>query len=185
MITMTLRSLCKDKVALVKITGEKYENVIADVHDDYILVPSVEVPIDEEDQFIRELPQGRQEVYEVTNTIYYGTRFGSFEPHYEVNVRKVLKSSQKLKALGDSGHSIHITGNNSPVIIDSNGNYINIDTSSINNENVFEKLRESISKTAVGENKEKLLYSVDELEKAKGTPGYVKAYKSLMQVAKD
>ena len=55
----------------------------------------------------------------------------------------------------------------------------------VNNMNVFEKLRDSISINTDGENKEELLSSVNEMEKAKGTSEYANAYRSFMRVAKD
>lgn len=168
----------------MKANGEKYENILANVQDKLITIPNADAPIDEGDQFIRELPHGKQEIYEVINPKYYGS-IGGIQPHYQVDVRKVLKGNQRSKAQEDLSHRISINGNNSPVIINSNDNYINIDTSSINDGNVFEILREFISKNTFGENKEKIISSVDEMEKAKGTSGYVKAYKSFMQVAKD
>ena len=76
-------------------------------------------------------------------------------------------------------------GNNSPVTIDSKDNYINVTISSINDDNVFDELRECISKNVNSKNKEELLLSVDDLEKSKGTPGYIKAYQSFMGFAKD
>lgn len=181
---MNFSSICDDKVCLLKINGEKYENVLAHVQDKLILLPDTSVPIDEGDQFIRSLPNGRQETYEVINPRYYGDSIGGTEPHYQIDVKKVLKSNKEFKGQ-DSGHKINITGNNSPVTINSNGNYINVDISGINDENVFEELRKCISKYVNEEDKEKLLSSVDNLEKTKGTSEYTKAYKTFMQVAKD
>ncbi len=182
---MNFMHVCNDRVTLQKITGEKYENFLAHVQDDFILVPDDSVAIDEGDRFIRDLPHGRQEIYEVINPRYYGKGIGATQPHYQLDVRKILKSNNEARARGNSGHTIQITGNNSPVTINSNGNLINIDTNTINDENIFEKLREHISKSVDEENKEKILSSLEDLEKAKGTPAYTKAYKSFMQVAKD
>lgn len=182
---MSSRSTYNEKVTLLKINGEKYENIRANVQDDFIFVPGTSVPIDVEDQFLRDLPHGRQEVYKVVNPRYYGRSIGGTAPHYQIDVKKVLKNNKESKTKEDSGHAIHVTGNNSPVIINSTGNYINVDTSRINNDNVFEELRKCISKNVDDENKEKLLSSVDDLEIAKGTPGYIKAYKSFIQGAKD
>lgn len=86
---------------------------------------------------------------------------------------------------GNSAYTITVNGNNSPVIIDSNDNHIYTDMENVNNMNVFEKLRDSISINTDGENKEELLSSVNEMEKAKGTSEYANAYRSFMRVAKD
>lgn len=149
--------------------------------NNFILVPSTSILIEEGDLFVRDLPHGRQESYEVINPTYIGENFGT-EPHYQIDVRKVLKSN-KNKA--DSSHTISVMGNNSPVTIDSKDNYINVTISSINDDNVFDELRECISKNVNSKNKEELLLSVDDLEKSKGTPGYIKAYQSFMGFAKD
>lgn len=176
--------MCNDKVTLLKINGEIFENVLANVQDKIVFVPGSDVPIDEGDQFVRYLPHGRQEFYEVINPKYYVST-GGIESHYQVEVKKVLKSNERSKGSGETGHTIHIEGNNSPVTINSNDNYININTNKINDESVFEELREFILKNPVDENKEKLLASIDEMDKTKGTPAYTKAYKSFMKVAKD
>lgn len=182
---MVFSSICNDKVCLLKINGEKYENILAHVQDEFILILDTSVPIEEGDQFIRNLPNGRQETYEVVNPRYYSEEpISGTKPHYQIDVKKVLRSNKESKTQ-DSGHNINITGNNSPVTINSNGNYINVDINGINDENVFEELRKCISQSENGEKKEKLLSSVDDLERTKGTFEYTRVYKSFMQVAKD
>lgn len=181
---MSISSMCNDKIRLLKTNGDEHE-VLALVQDKLIFVSNTSVPIEEGDIFERDIPNGIKEVYEVINPKYFGTSIGGMQPHYQINVRKVLKNNKESKVKGDLGHEIHVTGNNSPVIINSKDNYTNVSISGINDENVFEELKKCISKNVDGANKEKLLSSVDDLEKAKGSNGYTKALKSFVQIAKD
>ncbi|MHB8102208.1 MAG: hypothetical protein ACYDEF_08545 [Methanosarcina sp.] len=181
---MNLKSSCNDKVCLLKSNGEKHDDILAMVQSKIIFIPDSSVPIEEGDKLTRVLPNGLEEVYEVTDRGYFGSHAG-LESHYQAKVKKVLNGKDESNIKGDSGHEIHITGNNSPVTINSKDNYINFTINGINDENLFEELRKYILKNVDVENKEKILSSVDNLEKAKGTNGYTKAFKSFVQVSKD
>jgi hypothetical protein len=181
---MSFDTLENDIVCLLKINGNKYENIKASVQVDKIFTSYTSTSIDEGDHLIRKLPNGKEEIFEVIDPVYY-SGLGPLEPHYEIEVRKISKINKESKIQENSGHTIHFTGNNSRVIINSTDNSINIDMSGINEGNVFEELKKCISKNTEGENRDNLLSSVDNLEKAKGTERYTNAFKSFVNIAKD
>lgn len=87
-----LRSICKDKVCLIKANGEKYEDISAQVGRDKILVPESKLPIEEGDKFTRTLPNGLEETYEVIDRGYFGGHPG-IEAYYGVTVRRVTQNA--------------------------------------------------------------------------------------------
>ena len=79
--------LPKEKIILVKETGEKVE-LLAHVQSDLVLVEDETANIEEEDLFIRTLPNGNEEYYKVIDRGFFG-RIGGIKAHYQAKVQKM------------------------------------------------------------------------------------------------
>lgn len=92
---MDIRDLYRDEVTLVKADGRKFPNIRAGVHADFInlLDDDDELPVEEGDVVLRQLPSGLKEEYSILDTMYHS---GSdiFPSRYKCTVRKRSKRSQ-------------------------------------------------------------------------------------------
>ena len=62
------QSLKNDRVTLVKKDGKRFENLSASVQTGLILTYNPEIPIEDGDQFERQLPSGIVDVYTVVDS---------------------------------------------------------------------------------------------------------------------
>jgi hypothetical protein len=169
-----------DKVILIKSDGRKYTDISASVQKDVIFIDDYSLPIEEEDKILRELPSGLTETYNVIDRGYYEA-FHSIPAHYEVKVEKETSNKKQSSEI----ISYNVVGNNSRININSNDNSLNLSTESLNEDNVFEKLRETINIKLNDKQKEDVFLSINELEQTKGSDKYATAYKSFIQKTKD
>ena len=96
----TVRAMYKDQVTLVKADGRTFPNIRASVHADFInLLDDGELPVEEGDLVLRQLPSGLKEEYSILETIYHsGTDI--FPSKYKCSVRKL--GSKRSQASGTS-----------------------------------------------------------------------------------
>jgi len=173
------RSISNDKVSLIKKSGEIITDIAASVQSDNIFIEGSSLPIEEGDTFSRVLPSGLTEKYIVIDSVFFES-IHRVPAHYQVKVEKqtsIKKPATESIVLNSYGHNARInycSTDNSTNVVDS-----------ITENNVFEKLRETIEQQVTSEDKDALLSSVDQLEQTKGTSKYNAAYKSFMQSAKD
>lgn len=73
-----------DKITLIKSDSRKYEDILADVQKNKIFIDDINLPIEEGDVIIRELPNKLKERYIVIDRCLYTGHLG----HYEVEVRR-------------------------------------------------------------------------------------------------
>lgn len=177
---MSFTHFMNDEVTLIKKNGELFRNIRALVQTNTILIDDVSIPIEEEDQIKRILPNGLKEKYLVIDRGYKGP-IGSFKAHYQVKVEKETKVKKEVK----NSTIYNVEGNNSRININSPDSSTNVIIDSINETNVFEKLRENIDLNCSKEEKQNLISQIDELERTKGTHEYTKVFKSFIQSAKD
>ena len=81
------QSLKNDRVTLVKKDGQRFENLSASVQTGLILTDNPEIPIEDGDQFERQLPSGIVDVYTVVDSGFQQS-FHSIPAHYQSKVRK-------------------------------------------------------------------------------------------------
>ena len=81
------QSLMNDRVTLVKKNGQRFENLSASVQTGLILTDNPEIPIEDGDQFERQLPSGIVDVYTVVDSRFQ-QRLHSMPAHYQSKVRK-------------------------------------------------------------------------------------------------
>lgn len=127
---MMLNSLHKDRITLIKKDGTKFENIQANVQTDKIFTYNTKIIVEEGDIFLRKLPNGKMEYYEVINPVFYN-RLGGIPDRYQIEVRKTTQPSKQPSI------NINATGN-AKVNVNSVDNSIN---NSFNNDlEIFDKL---------------------------------------------
>jgi ElaB/YqjD/DUF883 family membrane-anchored ribosome-binding protein len=77
----------RDVVSLVKVDGQRYDNIKALVQPKLIFIADASLPIEEGDRITRELPNGLVESYLVEDRGYYSA-IQAMDAHYQVKVRK-------------------------------------------------------------------------------------------------
>jgi len=166
-----------DHVTLLKSDGTRHEKIPAHVQPRTIFIDNASVPIEEGDRILRTLPNKFVESYLVEDRGFYPAT-GGFSDHYQVKVRKESAPPSNVTSIV---YNLH--GPNSRVNIhsaDSSTNVVNISET-----NLFVKLREALQSIEDLERREVLLGSVDEMEKAKGTPGFAAKYRNFIAQAAD
>lgn len=167
-----------DKVTLVKKeSGKRYKDIDAQVDPEMIFIDDSTIPIEEGDLFIRELPNGLEEKYEVLDRGFY-SKTGSMDAHYQVKVKKLNKSSEQNK----NGKTVYNLGDNSRVNINSEDSSINVINTESNS--LFAEIKSTVKSEVENEKeKQKLLNKIEELEEAQNTSNFPKKYSEFMALA--
>jgi len=76
-----------DVVSLIKVDGQRYDNIKALVQSKLVFIADASLPIEEGDRITRELPNGLVESYLVLDKGFYSAIQG-MDAHYQVKVRK-------------------------------------------------------------------------------------------------
>ena len=121
-----LHILLNDKVTLVKADGTvNKEQIPALVDENMIFTCDKKLPVEIGDNFLRELPSGLVEKYEVRNPKYYDVGH-SLDAHFQIEVVKV-GTPQTQEAIMQNITN-NFTSSNSRVNINSTDNSINVST---------------------------------------------------------
>ena len=170
-----------DRVALVKKTGQRFENLRASVQSGLIFTDDVKVPVEDGDTFERTLPSGVKESFDVLDAGFH-QGLHSIPAHYQSKVQK-----RTAKAHGNTGsqHTVYnLTGPNARVNIhstDSSTNVVNVEATVL-----FDNLRGAIkSEIADVQLRETLMHSVGAMEAAAGTRTFADRYKDFIALAAD
>lgn len=91
---MSLSSLMKDTVSLLKKNGEKTDGIKASVQKRKIFIDRSDVLIETGDLIQRKMSNGGEETYEVIDPGFY-ERHGSIAAHYQMDVKKLGLSEAK------------------------------------------------------------------------------------------
>jgi hypothetical protein len=176
---MPYKEMMKDKITLLKPDGRRFENITAQVDPEMIVIDDAKLPLEEGDRIHRHLPNGLTEVYMVLDRGFY-SGLGPIPDHYQAKVRKEtsLPTRQTMQVI------YNLTGPNARININSEDRSLNV--VDITPENLFSELRKTL-RDAVREDarRQEILYVVDSLEKAKGTPGFVDRYRKFIALAAD
>jgi len=147
--------LLKDKVKLIKKDGREIDNIYASVQNSKIFTEYTKIAIDEGDTFLRKLPNGKEEYYEVINPVFHGSLLG-LPANYQIEVRK--------KTLAPKQPPIYVQANgHAKVNINSVDNSIN--KSFNNSSEIFDKLL-NIAKQIDGNTE--IIKSITEMKKSFG-----------------
>jgi len=174
--------LLKDTITVKKADGRSWEAVKATVQGREVITMRIEIPFEPGDVVERVLPSGVIESMTVEDAAFTDAPIASMR-HYTLKCRK---STDRERA----PHSVHVSGINARVNINSTDNSINVLPGG-DVRTLFGQIRQSVSASASTDNVDaaarvelnRIMEKLDALEQAVGTPGYLPRYQELMQLA--
>ena len=173
-----------DRVTLVKKDGQRFENLPASVQSGLIFTNDPKIPIEEGDQFERQLPSGIVDVFTVVDS---GFQQGlhSIPPHYQSKVRKNTAVSPPSPRPTAGPHVVYnLIGPNARVNIQSSDSSTNV--VSVESAVLFDNLREAIRKSSLDSTiAQQLVENANAMQSAAGTKTFGKHYKEFIAVAAD
>lgn len=167
-----------DRVTLVKKDGRRFEDSPSSVQPNLILTQDPKIPIEDGDQFERQLPSGIVESFLVLDAG-FSQDFHGIPAHYQSKVQK--RTAIRPSTAGPQV-VYNLIGPNTRVNIqssDSSTNVVNVETSTLF-ENLRSVIRESIEDAEVGE---RIVERVDAMQEAAGTRSFADRYKEFIGVA--
>jgi hypothetical protein len=174
-----MKDLMRDKVKVVLKDGTFYENVPASVQTGKIFTERVEIPLSEGDFFVRVLPNGVEENFEVLNTGYHAG-LGGIPAMFQAQVRKVTE----IPRINQQSNTYNLHGANTRVNINSEDNSLNIVVD--NSKKLFDDLKELILKEVKDTAKlQEIQLIIEEMRLAKNKTSFSKAYGNFMSSASD
>ena len=178
------QSLKNDRVTLVKKDGQRFENLSASVQTGLILTDNPEIPIEDGDQFERQLPSGIVDVYTVVDSGFQQS-LHSIPAHYQSKVRKNTAESPPSPRPAAGPQVVNnLIGPNTRVNIQSSDSSTNV--VSVESAVLFDNLREAIQKSSLDSTVERqLIQNVKAMQSAVGTKTFGKSYKEFIAVAAD
>ena len=181
---MNISRLLKDRVTLVKKDGRRCENLPASVQSGLIFTDNPKIPIEDGDQFERQLPSGIVDVFTVVDSGFY-KRFHSIPAHYQSKVRKnTAESPASPRPAAEPQVVYNLTGPNARVNIQSSDSSTNV--VSVESAVLFDNLREAIQKSSLDSTSmRQLIRNVDAMQSAVGTKTFGKRYKEFIAAAAD
>ena len=181
---MNISRLLKDRVTLVKKDGRRFENLPASVQSGLIFTDNPKIPIEDGDQFERQLPSGIVDVFTVVDSGFY-KRFHSIPAHYQSKVRKnTAESPASPRPAAEPQVVYNLTGPNARVNIQSSDSSTNV--VSVESAVLFDNLREAIQKSSLDSTSmRQLIRNVDAMQSAVGTKTFGKRYKEFIAAAAD
>ena len=178
------QSLMNDRVTLVKKNGQRFENLSASVQTGLILTDNPEIPIEDGDQFERQLPSGIVDVYTVVDSGFQ-QRLHSMPAHYKSKVRKNTAVSPPRRRPSAGPQVVYnLIGPNARVNIQSSDSSTNV--VSVESAVLFDNLREAIQKSSLDSTvAQQLIQTVNAMQSAAGTKTFGERYKEFIAVAAD
>lgn len=173
---MSLSSLSRDIITILKPSGEVLEDIKADVQPTIIFIHDEKLPLEEGDKIFRKLPNGLIETFLVIDRGYY-SGIGGRKGHYEVKVRK--KSSISEEKYKSTINVYKVSGSNSRININSTDNSQNHYSDP---DFLFNELRLVLDGIIEEKIKEKSLQLLEELNRSKRTPSYLQNYQDFISL---
>lgn len=175
MLQHMLHKICRDKINLIQQQGVEIKNIPASVQGDKIRIFLVNeyrtLAVNEGDKIIRNLSNGVQEKYVVSNAAFSEGFPGQIPANYNITVRK--------EGIVGTRMPTHIVmGNNSKIMVNSTDNSINVQ---ITKDNMWEQLAEVIKLQC--NNQSDLLKLVIEMKGAQGTSKFKEKYQAFITLA--
>ena len=178
------QSLKNDRVTLVKKDGQRFENLLASVQSGLILTDNPKIPIEDGDQFERQLPSGIVDIFTVVDSGFQ-QRFYGIPPHYQSKVRKnTAESPPSPRPAAGPQVVYNLIGPNARVNIQSSDSSTNV--VSVESAVLFDNLREAIQKSSLDSTvAQQLIQTVNAMQSAAGTKTFGERYKEFIAVAAD
>ena len=149
------RSLSNDRVTLIKKDGTRFEDLPASVQSGLILTSDPKIPIEDGDQFERQLPSGIVESFTVVDAGFH-QRFHGISAHYQSKVRKNTAPSGSWAGSATTPHVVYnLTGPNARVNFKSSDSSTNV--VSVESPVLFDDLRKAIQKHSLNSSVERRL----------------------------
>lgn len=165
-----------ENVTLIKVNGDRHEDIEASVQSDMIFIDDTSLPIEEDDIIIRKLPNELVEKYKVLDRGFH-EKFSSMPAHYQVKVQKLSGSKPSR-----NDKTIYNLGDNSRVNINSKDSSINI--INMESKHLFAEIKSKVEENIENENeRQKLIKKLEELEKAQNTASFAEKYAEFMAIA--
>ena len=173
-----------DRVTLVKQDGQRFENLPASVQSGLIVTDNPEIPIEDGDQFERQLPSGIVEVFTVVDS---GFQQGlhRIPAHYQSKVRKnTAESPTSHRPAAGPQVVYNLIGSNARVNVqsaDSSTNVVSVESAVL-----FDGLRGAIQESSLDSAvAQELIQNVSAMQSAVGTETFSERYKEFIAVAAD
>lgn len=160
--------LPKEKIRLIKQSGEVIDDITANVQSDMIFIDDSTLDIEEDDTFERDLPSGKPEQFVVLDRGYF-PQSRMLAAHYQVKVRRINRKS----SYSVNNYNIENSGK---VNIHSVDNSTNI-TLSANDEQLFSTLMELAKQL----DDDKVQNNIGSMKDAVGKPTFAKKYNDFIQ----
>ena len=173
-----------DRVTLVKKDGQRFENLSASVQPGLIFTDNPKIPIEDGDQFERQLPSGIVEVFTVVDS---GFQQGLdiIPAHYQSKVRKnTAESPRSPRPAAEPQVVYNLIGPNARVNIQSSDSSTNV--VSVESAVLFDDLRETIRESSLDSTVEQqLIQNVEAMQSAVGTKKFAEHYGEFIAAAAD
>ena len=173
-----------DRVSLIKKDGTRFENLPASVQSGRIFTYDPKIPIEDGDQFERQLPSGIVEVFTVVDSGFQQA-FHGIPAHYQSKVRKnTAESPRSPRPAAEPQVVYNLIGPNARVNIQSSDSSTNV--VSVESVVLFDNLREVIRKSSLDSTiAGQLIQNVRAMQSAVGTKTFAERYKEFIAVAAD
>ena len=171
-------------VTLVKKDGQRFEDLRAIVQSNLITTYDPKIPIEDGDQFERQLPSGIVDVFTVVDSGFQ-QRFHSIPAYYQSKVRKNT-AAVPPRPRPEPGPQVvyNLIGSNARVNIQSSDSSTNV--VSVESAVLFDNLREAIRRSSLDSTVvQELIQNVDAMQSATGTKTFGERYKEFVVAAAD
>lgn len=172
---MQMRRLMRDRITLIKQTGERWEGIFASVQPALIVIDDAKLPIEEGDTILRCLPNGLEEEYEIVDRGFH-SGIHSIPDHYQAKVRK--KTS--IATASPQQIVYNVTGPNSRINVNSRDSSVNV--VNVAPDTLFEEIRSALTAASDAQT-EALLERLAELKRTQGSGDYLGAYQRFITAA--
>lgn len=173
-----------DIVTIVKANGERYENIKAQVGSNEIFIHDINLPIEEGDLVLRELPNKTIEKFKILEIVFNG-EYQSIPANFELKVKKESSLLKDPAPQNITNITYNMHGKYSKINIGSEDNSIII--SNQNAPIIITELKKTIkSKIQPETEREKLLAKLDEIEltlRSNDKNKYLEKYKEFIALA--
>lgn len=154
-------------ISIVKQDGRRWDNIQAAIMKESIGHERTDIPVEEGDLYLRELPNGLVDTFVVIDSGFFShPEFGTY---YRSKVKKKTSLSEEEQKSASPSIVAHFHGSNARFNLHSTDNSQNY---SIENQaELFAKLIDTVNQSTL-DNKEEVLRKIEELKQAQGTPSY-------------
>lgn len=164
-----------DQVEIVSPEGEIRSRVLAYYSGNLFVIDDMTVDVRPGDEIRRRLPNGNDETFRVDDPKFFD---GSFGKHYQIKISRPKIYPPKT----GGNYTVHVTGENSRVNINSNDHSTNI----AGNISVFDRARETAAGAALPrEIADEVQAQISAMEAARTQSGFLGAYQKFIGLTAD